>query len=223
MPTPQASFSKKKSDLSLYPTVFSSMTATTSATSGSTSARCFSFSNSISASGCMPMCDAIMNSSRASPTPSHGVWPCVNTCSGTATFIMILVRVLGITLISVLSILNFNLPSYTRPSPSDVSTVTAWPSFNTPVPLPVPMMHGIPSSLETIAAWQVLPPLSVTIAEAILIIGSQSGSVLSVTSTSPFLKSDISNALSRTFTVPAPILLPTASPVMSTSLFSSRT
>ena len=45
------------------------------------------------------------------------------------------------------------------------------------MPVPVPTTAGMPSSRATIAAWQVLPPLSVTIAEAILMIGSQSGSV----------------------------------------------
>ena len=36
-----------------------------------------------------------------------------------------------------------------------------------------------------IAAWQVRPPRLVTIAEARFMIGSQSGSVMSATSTSP--------------------------------------
>jgi len=51
----------------------------------------------------------------------------------------------------------------------------------------VPTTQGIPSSLEIIAAWHVLPPLLVTIADAIFMIGSQSGSVISVTRMSPDL------------------------------------
>jgi hypothetical protein len=45
----------------------------------------------------------------------------------------------------------------------------------------------MPSSRAMIAAWQVRPPRLVTMAEARFMIGSQSGSVMSVTSTSPAL------------------------------------
>ena len=50
---------------------------------------------------------------------------------------------------------------------------------------PVPTTHGMPSSRETIAAWQVMPPESVTIAAARRMSGTQSGEVMCVTSTSP--------------------------------------
>ena len=53
------------------------------------------------------------------------------------------------------------------------------------VALPVPTMHGRPNSRDTIAACAVRPPLSVTIAATRRITGSQSGSVISATSTSP--------------------------------------
>ena len=43
----------------------------------------------------------------------------------------------------------------------------------------------MPSSRAMIAAWQVRPPRLVTIADAFFMTGSQSGSVMSVTSTSP--------------------------------------
>ena len=59
---------------------------------------------------------------------------------------------------------------------------------STCVPCCVPTMAGNPSSRLTIAAWQVRPPRLVTMAAAFFITGSQSGSVLSVTSTSPGLK-----------------------------------
>ena len=52
----------------------------------------------------------------------------------------------------------------------------------------VPTTAGTPSSRLTMAAWQVRPPRLVTMAAAFFMVGSQSGSVLSVTSTSPSLK-----------------------------------
>ena len=51
--------------------------------------------------------------------------------------------------------------------------------------LAVPTIHGIPNSLETIAAWHVIPPLFVIMALAFLMAGTQSGAVISVTSISP--------------------------------------
>ena len=57
------------------------------------------------------------------------------------------------------------------------------------VALPEPTMQGMPNSRDTMAAWQVRPPRLVTMAAAIFMMGSQSGSVMSVTRTSPFLKS----------------------------------
>ncbi len=56
------------------------------------------------------------------------------------------------------------------------------------VPCSVPTTAGKPSSRLTMAAWQVRPPRLVTIAAAFFMIGSQSGSVLSVTRTSPGLE-----------------------------------
>ena len=52
----------------------------------------------------------------------------------------------------------------------------------------VPTTAGRPSSRLTMAAWQVRPPRLVTMAAAFFMVGSQSGSVLSVTSTSPSLE-----------------------------------
>ena len=43
----------------------------------------------------------------------------------------------------------------------------------------------MPSSRATMAAWQVRPPCSVTMAAAVFITGSQSGVVVRATSTSP--------------------------------------
>ena len=72
-----------------------------------------------------------------------------------------------------------------------------------------------------IAAWQVRPPRLVTIAEARFMIGSQSGSVMSATSTSPSTKSCISSIDLITRTPPAPIFWPIARPSTTTSPLSS--
>ena len=127
-----------------------------------------------------------MNSSRANPTPSFGIDVREKALSGFPTFIMILV--LGRSRFSRLTRCRsyFRIPSYTSPnSPVAHDTVASLISLRLSVPLLVPTMQGTPSSRLTIAAWQVLPPLFVTIAPAIFMIGSQSGSVMSVTSTSP--------------------------------------
>ncbi len=64
-----------------------------------------------------------------------------------------------------------------------------------------------------IAAWQVRPPRLVTIALARFMIGSQSGSVMSVTSTSPGLHAGhLGRCEVRMRTLPAPIFWPMARP-----------
>jgi hypothetical protein len=109
------------------------------------------------------------------------------------------------------------VPSITTPvSPSAQETVTGWPSWSWRVPSSVPITQGMPSSRLTIAAWQVRPPRSVTMAAAVLRIGSQSGSVMPVTSTEPGRKRWISSTLFSTATGPAPMRRPTARPVIST-------
>ena len=68
-----------------------------------------------------------------------------------------------------------------------------------------------------IAAWQVRPPRLVTIALARFITGSQFGSVMSVTSTSPACTRSMSAMLSTiTRTGPVPIFWPIARPSAST-------
>jgi len=66
------------------------------------------------------------------------------------------------------------------------------------------------------AAWQVRPPRLVTIAAARFITGSQSGSVMSVMSTSPLCTRAISLARVITRAVPAPMRVPMLRPVAST-------
>ncbi len=67
-----------------------------------------------------------------------------------------------------------------------------------------------------IAAWQVRPPRLVTMALARFMIGSQSGSVMSATSTSPGWNSCIAATSVRTRTAPAPIFWPIARPSTTT-------
>ena len=70
-----------------------------------------------------------------------------------------------------------------------------------------------------IAAWQVRPPRLVTIAPAFFITGSQLGSVMSVTSTSPGWTRPISATLLTSRTGPVPIFCPMARPSASTALW----
>ena len=73
-----------------------------------------------------------------------------------------------------------------------------------------------------IAAWQVRPPRLVTIALARFITGSQFGSVMSVTSTSPGCTWSISARLCTMRTGPVPIFWPIARPSASTMLLLCR-
>ncbi|MOA18402.1 hypothetical protein D3C78_1579660 [compost metagenome] len=86
--------------------------------------------------------------------------------------------------------------------------------------LPQPTTAGMPSSRAMIAAWQVRPPRLVTMALARFMIGSQSGSVMSETSTSPGCTLSISAMSWITTTLPAPMRWPMARPSTSTLPFS---
>ena len=97
-------------------------------------------------------------------------------------------------------------------SPSAQEAVTSSEFFNSSVAFPVPTMAGTPSSLAIIAAWQVLPPRLVIIAEANFMTGSQSGSVMSVTSTSPSWTESISDKSLIILVFPVPIFWPMALP-----------
>ena len=92
-------------------------------------------------------------------------------------------------------------------------------SFNVDVPFAVPTTHGIPSSLEMIAAWQVTPPSSVTIPLALLIAGTMSGVVIVVTITSPSLT--LSNSSTPMITVTGPDAIPGLAPNPLISTFKS--
>ena len=82
------------------------------------------------------------------------------------------------------------------------STVTTSPLRSVFVASCVPTTHGMPSSRETIAAWHVMPPESVTIAEARRINGTQSGAVMRVTSTAPSLNLPASASAASRLTGP---------------------
>ena len=69
-----------------------------------------------------------------------------------------------------------------------------------------PTTQGIPSSRDTMAAWQVLPPRSVMMAEARFIAGTKSGVVISATRTSPCMTWSMSfgSVMIRTGPCPTP-------------------
>jgi hypothetical protein len=102
-------------------------------------------------------------------------------------------------------------------SPSAQEMVTSSPSFSVSVAVSHPTTAGTPSSRAMIAAWHVRPPRLVTMAAARFITGSQFGSVMSVTSTSPSFTRSISATLFTTRTRPWPIFDPMARPEASTS------
>ncbi len=147
------------------------------------------FSGCSRASGWTLMYSLMMNSIRASPTPSLGRNDVLNARSGLPRLSMIFVRGRAMSPTSMRSTWKPTAPSYTRPeSPSAQDTVTTWPSGTQVVASPVPTTAGMPSSRAMIDAWQVRPPRLVTIAAAVFITGSQSGVVVSATSTSPGLE-----------------------------------
>ena len=159
----------------------------------------------------------MMNSSRASPTPALGSCANSKASCGLPTFMEIFTGMRGISPRSRLDTSNGTRPSNTLPvSPSAQDTVTGWPSFSRWVASPQPTTAGMPSSRAMIAAWQVRPPRLVMIAAASFITGSQFGSVMSVTRTSPCFTRDICDASGMIRTVPLPILWPIARPVTST-------
>ena len=73
-------------------------------------------------------------------------------------------------------------------------------------------LRAAPNSRETMAACEVLPPLSVTIALAIFMIGSQSGSVIFVIRISSFWNSVNFEVERMTRAFPVTIFFPTETP-----------
>ena len=71
-------------------------------------------------------------------------------------------------------------------TPLSASTSTKSPSRRTCVANFVPMMQGLPSSRDTIAAWHVIPPSSVMMPPAFCMAGMKSGVVMVETIISPF-------------------------------------
>ena len=93
--------------------------------------------------------------------------------------------------------------------------MTISPSRKISVALTEPTMAGMPNSRAIIAAWQVRPPRLVTKAEARFITGSQFGSVMSATNTSPGCTKCISAGSSTIRTGPVPTFCVTARPTTS--------
>ena len=95
--------------------------------------------------------------------------------------------------------------------------MTRWPVCSVSVAVSLPTTAGTPSSRATIAAWQVRPPRSVTIAPAVFITGSQSGLVaLGHQHLAGLEVLQVVAASAITRTVPVAIFSPTALPVTST-------
>ncbi len=177
-----------------------------------------SVANSSSARGCTPMERLMMNSSRASPTPRLGRPAKSKARSGLATFSISATDSAGIDSTGMDCSSNSSAPRYTLPaSPSAQDTVTSSPSMMVFVASPQPTTAGMPSSRAMMAAWQVRPPRLVTIAAERFITGSQSGSVMSATSTSPGCTRAISATERITRAGPAPMRAPMARPVAITS------
>jgi len=94
--------------------------------------------------------------------------------------------------------------------PLPPSTVISMPSFNVVVAFLVPTTAGQPSSRLTIAAWQAMPPSSVTMAPARFIPGTISGMVILVTMMSPCLT--LSRSLPLDMRRTNPVATPGAAP-----------
>ncbi len=83
------------------------------------------------------------------------------------------------------------------------STVTISPSRSTAVAVRAPTTAGTPSSRDTMAAWHVIPPPSVTTAAARRMTGTQSGLVIGATNTSPACSRSAWSGVRSTRTTPA--------------------
>ena len=152
-----------------------------------------------------------MNSVRASPTPALGSAASENARLGSPTISITRVRV------SAIGCRVDTLRDERKRAGIDMSVralgaadgdLVAGPQVA--VACPVPTMQGRPNSRETMAACAVRPPLSVTIAATRRMTGSQSGSVMSATRTSPGCTVDRAAASRTTRTRPTAIFSPTA-------------
>src|SRR5260370_40147358 len=73
--------------------------------------------------------------------------------------------------------------------PALPSTRNRWPVLTVLVPNAVPVTAGSPYSRQTMAAWLMIPPTSVTVAAIFPNTGAQLGAVSGATSTSPSCRS----------------------------------
>ena len=134
-----------------------------------------------------------MNSARSRPTPSTGKAATSSARSAIARLTYSFVasgstlRTVGDAAVCTTSTFAA-LGASATPSltwPLRPSIVTSSPSRSTRVASRAPTMQGIRSSRLTIAAWQVMPPESVTMPAARRMVGTQSGEVIGATKTSP--------------------------------------
>ena len=79
-------------------------------------------------------------------------------------------------------------------TPLEPSTRTRWPVVMVVVAEPVPVTAGSPYSRQTIAAWLIIPPMSVTTAPMRPNTGPQLGAVMRATRISPSCSSSSSAA-----------------------------
>ena len=141
-----------------------------------------------SAIGWTPICSLMMNSMRARPTPAFGIIAVRNARSGLPRLTMIVglrqrqrarigTRVTSNGSVAVID--RADLAAGAGDGDALRRSSSAVVAFSAPT------TAGTPSSRATMAAWQVRPPWSVTMAPAVFITGSQSGLVELATSTSP--------------------------------------
>ena len=91
------------------------------------------------------------------------------------------------------------------------------------VPKPVPVTAGTPYSRHTIAAWLIMPPMSVTHAVILGNTGAQLGAVIGATRISPSSRSPTSSGENTSRATPSatpgeaamPVMAPSSSPVPS--------
>ncbi len=157
-------------------------------------------------SGVIPV-ESTRCSRRSRPTPSAPVAAARSAASGMETLTLTSVAVIGLTgafgrASSMGSRWSSGSARPRRTSPFSPSIVMTSPSASVRVAVSVPTTAGTPSSRETMAAWEVIPPSSVTMPAARFIAGTMSGVVISVTMMSPAPTLSSWSSFSTTRTAP---------------------
>ncbi len=176
------------------------------------------FPDASSCFGCSPpSASSSINSARSRPTPSTSRAATAAACAGSLRLTYSFVAVIGAAGVAGDGVTSAATgegraagdgAAPARTSPAAPSTVTTIPSPSAVVAFPVPTTHGTPSSRETIAACDVIPPASVTMAAARRISVTQSGDVKCATSTAPWSSPSSGRASTRTGPDAVPGLAP---------------